>query len=145
MPALCRAVTAEQEAAADVGQFIINAGPTAIGVAASYATGSDYCAFKDHLIIECYPNDLLPHRSTITIGNSVTTSLSEQEYEDDPYLRAHENAHTRQWMIPGFVQMYIAESLRSLAKTGHPACANIFERAAGWTPGYAEICGWAEP
>lgn len=134
--------TGALDRAAHVARFVVNGNWTALGVTASYLTGSDYCEFKDQLIVECYGNDLLSDRRAITIGNSVSTQLSEEAYARSG-LADHENPHTTQWMIPGFPALYAAGMLWSLAtsKDNDLFCGNPFERLAGPTTGY-EHCGW---
>jgi hypothetical protein len=64
-----------------------------------------------------------------------------EDYDLRRDLRKHENAHTTQWLIPGFPMLYVLGALGSRLTTDDWFCGNPFERAAGPSP-YYEQCGW---
>ena len=79
-----------------------------------------------------------PRASAVTVGDVVLVrDGAAVTAARRPRLLDHEARHAAQWAcLPVvFLPLYAVASLWSLARTGHPAHANVFEVAAGLTDG----------
>ncbi|MGI8870401.1 MAG: hypothetical protein ACR2F6_16520 [Mycobacteriales bacterium] len=83
-----------------------------------------------------------PVAGAFTVGNVITTPHDADWLRARPELLTHEERHTWQYVVvagPLYFPAYALGLLWSLARTGDPASANPFERAAGLADGgYAE-------
>mgnify|MGYP001608349799 CR=1 FL=1 len=114
---------------------------TPVGLLVAGAGGARVTRRPDGIIVAEGYRFGFPVAGAFTIGDVVTTASTMERLEArTPGVYAHEVRHAWQYAATGvwFLPAYLLCSGWSLARTGHPAHANILERHAGLvTGGYA--------
>jgi hypothetical protein len=111
---------------------------TPLGLAVARTTGCRISRGPWGLVLAAGYSSRLPNARAFTLGNVVLFRGTAAQLLEQPALLEHESRHSWQYAaclgLPFFPLYFLAVGW-SVLRSGHPAQANVFERAAGLQDG----------